>query len=122
MMAIRAPLHVALNVSDLAQAEAFYGGLLGLEKMERSLSFAGSWYQIGDFQIHLIVAEDWQITPHNPDKWGRNAHVAFAVADLDAVKAALLAAGRPIQVSSSGRAALFTQDPDGNIIELSQVG
>ena len=120
MISIRAPLHVAINVRDLARAEAFYGGVLGLEKVNRTLNFPGTWYQVGDFQLHLIVAIDWQPAPHH-SKWGRNAHVAFAIADLDAAKATLAAARCPIQTSASGRAALFTQDPDGNIVELTQV-
>lgn len=118
---LRSPLHVALNVSDLAQAKAFYGGVLGLTAIERPFSFPGAWYQIGDFQIHLIVAEGWRATPHNAEKWGRNAHLALAVEDLDSAKATLIAAGCPVQVSASGRAALFTQDPDGNILELTAV-
>lgn len=120
MIAIQTPLHVALNVSDLARAEAFYGDLLGLEKVARPLNFPGTWYQVGHFQLHLIVAEAWQPAPHCP-KWGRNAHIAFAVGDLAAAKTALTQANCPIQTSASGRAALFTQDPDGNIIELTQV-
>jgi len=113
-------LHVALLVSDLARAEAFYGETLGLGKVDRPLSFPGCWYQLGNVQIHLMTTD----TPHpplaNPEKWGRNPHIAFAVADLAAAKQALLQAGAPVQMSASGRPALFTQDPDGNIIELSQ--
>jgi catechol 2,3-dioxygenase-like lactoylglutathione lyase family enzyme len=121
MISIQSPLHVALNVSDLAQAEAFYGGILGLTSVERPLSFPGIWYQVGAFQIHLIVAEGYQRQINNAEKWGRNAHLAFAVEDLEAAKAALVEAGYPVQTSASGRAALFTQDADGNIIELSQL-
>jgi catechol 2,3-dioxygenase-like lactoylglutathione lyase family enzyme len=116
-----APLHVALNVSDLAQAEAFYGGVLGLQTVDRPLSFPGQWYQIGGFQIHLIVADKPYQRPLNSDKWGRHAHLALAVRDLDAMSAALAQAGCPVQRSASGRAALFTQDPDGNVIELTCV-
>ncbi|NJL47393.1 MAG: glyoxalase [Leptolyngbyaceae cyanobacterium SM2_5_2] len=120
MISIQAPLHVALNVSNLALAEAFYGGILGLTPVERPLSFPGLWYQVGEFQIHLIVAEGYQIQPRNLEKWGRNAHLALAVENLAAAKAALVEAGYPMQTSASGRAALFTQDTDGNILELSQ--
>jgi glyoxylase I family protein len=120
MISIQAPLHVALNVSDLARAEQFYGGVLGLEPVERPLKFPGSWYQVGPFQLHLIVAEGWRTEPHH-STWGRNAHIAFAVTDLATTRAALTAAHCPIQASASGRTALFTQDPDGNIIELTQV-
>jgi hypothetical protein len=39
---------------------------------------------------------------------------------LDAAKDRLIQQGYPIQMSSSGRAAFFTKDDDGNIVELSQ--
>ncbi len=113
-------LHVALLVTDLARAEHFYGNVLGLSKVDRPLSFPGCWYQLGHFQLHLIVTATAQLPLADPEKWGRNAHVAFAVSDLMAAQQTLLAAGAPVQMSASGRPALFTQDPDGNIIELSQ--
>ncbi|MBD2257120.1 VOC family protein [Pseudanabaena sp. FACHB-2040] len=120
MIAVEAPLHIAVLVSDLSRAEAFYGGLLQLEKVNRPMSFPGSWYQVGAFQIHLIVAQGLQKPLQNSEKWGRNPHLALAVKDLKAAKAVLVAAGYPVQLSASGRAALFTQDPDSNVIEMSQ--
>ena len=123
-MQIEQCLHTAVLVSDLEPADRFYSEVLGLSKVERSLKFSGSWYQVGAYQIHLIVAPTVPST-QNPEiqnaKWGRNPHIAFAVADLDAAKQQLLTHNCPIQMSASGRAALFTQDPDGNIIELSQL-
>ena len=115
-------LHVALLVSDLARAERFYGDVLGLEKADRAaaLRFPGTWYRIGALQLHLIVRPGWQAVTPNAEKWGRNPHIAFAIADLDAVKARLQAASIPFQMSASGRAALFVRDPDGNILEFSQ--
>lgn len=125
-MQIEQCLHTAILVSDLEQADRFYGEVLGLAKVERSLKFSGTWYQVGAYQIHLIVAPNVSSTTQNPEiqnlaKCGRNPHIAFAVADLDAAKQKLLTHNYPIQMSASGRAALFTQDPDGNIIELSQL-
>ena len=118
-MQIIQSLHTAILVTDLAKSENFYGHVLGLSKIERSLKYPGAWYQVGSYQIHLIVAAT--VPTDKPDqKWGRNPHVAFSVADLDVAKQELLNQNYPIQVSASGRAALFTQDPDGNIIELSQ--
>lgn len=113
-------LHVALLVNDLQKAEVFYGEILGLADAPRSLGFPGLWYQVGEFQLHVIHHPGWQAPCPRPDKWGRNAHVAFQVDDLAAVKARLLREGYAVQMSSSGRAALFTQDIDGNLVELSQ--
>lgn len=114
-------LHTAMLISNLKQAEHFYGNVLGLSKIQRVLKFPGAWYQIGEFQLHLIVApESISSEMKNPQKWGRNPHIAFSVANLEAAKNELIAHNFPIQMSASGRAALFTQDPDGNIIELSE--
>lgn len=114
-------LHAAVIVSNLERAEYFYGEILGLLKVERILKFPGAWYQIGEFQLHLIVAPRLEgIGLQNAERWGRNPHLALAVADLDAAKSQLVECKCQIQMSASGRSALFTQDPDGNIIELSQ--
>lgn len=119
-MQITQCLHVAVVVTDLEKAEHFYSHTLGLSKVERILKYPGVWYQVGDFQIHLIVDSSIQPKLQNPEKWGRNPHLALSVTDLDAAKRRLLEHGCSIQMSASGRAALFTQDPDGNIIELGQ--
>jgi glyoxylase I family protein len=118
-MQITQCLHAALLVSDLEKAQYFYSNVLGLPKVDRVLKFPGAWYQIGEFQIHLIVDSSIQPKLQNPEKWGRNPHIALSVTNLDAAKTQLLAHGCSVQMSASGRAALFTQDPDGNIIELS---
>ncbi|MGK7935670.1 MAG: VOC family protein [Xenococcaceae cyanobacterium] len=121
-MQITQCLHTALLVTDLAKAEEFYSSILGLSKSEkRSFKFAGSWYQIGAYQIHLIVNPEFTNPIFNPDKWGRNPHLALATDNLAEVISTLQNHGYPVQMSSSGRAALFTQDPDGNIIEISQI-
>lgn len=119
-MQITQCLHSAILVSNLERAESFYGQVLGLEKVDRALKFPGAWYQIGDFQIHLIVANSVPSDLSNPEKLGRNRHIAFSVANLEAAKAELLAHKYPVQMSASGRTALFVQDPDGNIIELGE--
>lgn len=119
-MQITQYLHTAILVSDLERAENFYSNVLGLSKVERTLKYPGAWYQLGEFQIHLIVAPAAS-SELQPEKWGRNPHIALGVADLDAAKNRLIYHTCPIQTSASGRAALFTKDPDGNIIELSQI-
>ncbi len=114
-------LHTAVLVSDLAAAERFYGGVLGLTKVERSLRFPGAWYQLGEIQVHLMVSDSLPPAPTDSEKWGRHRHLAFAVTDLQEATVELQAQGYPVQLSASGRAALFTQDPDGNVVELTQL-
>lgn len=114
-------LHTALLVKDLQKAEYFYSNVLGLTKIDRTLNYPGIWYQIGNFQLHLIVDSSISTDVHNCEKLGRNPHLAFKVADLQAAKTQLIANNCFIQSSASGRAALFTKDPDNNIIELTQI-
>lgn len=119
-MKILQSLHMAILVSDLDKAEHFYSRVLGLTPIDRQLKFPGIWYQIGDYQLHLMIQPDVEITRWDGQKWGRNAHMAFAVDSLEEVKQQLTAYGCKFQLSSSGRSALFTADPDGNIIELQE--
>jgi len=119
-MKITQSLHAALVISNLERSEQFYSRVLGLEKVDRKLKNPGIWYQIGSFQVHLILAATIMPDPVDHEKLGRNRHLAFAVANLDVAKQQLIAHNCPVQMSASGRSALFTQDPDGNIIELSE--
>jgi glyoxylase I family protein len=115
-------LHTAIVVSDLDRAVEFYTDILGLQRVDRSLNYPGAWYQIGDMQIHLIEDRNYQ-----PDckidltVSTRNPHIALGVKDLDTAKEQLRSANCTIAMSKSGRAALFTLDPDGNAIELTLV-
>lgn len=121
-MKITQCLHTAILVSDLEAAEKFYGDILGLVKCDRyKFQFSGAWYQIGESQLHLIAHPDYVAPIPNPEKWGRNPHLALAIDDLSAAKSKLQTQGYPVQMSASGRKALFTQDSDGNIIELTEI-
>jgi glyoxylase I family protein len=113
-------LHAAILVSDLAQSEHFYGTVLGLSKIDRVLKFPGAWYEIGNFQIHLIAADQVPSDLQNSEKWGRNRHLAFSVTSLEDAKKDLTKNNHQFQTSASGRSALFVKDPDGNIIELGE--
>jgi catechol 2,3-dioxygenase-like lactoylglutathione lyase family enzyme len=64
--------HVGIAVSDVAASRAFYGEALGLPDVD------GDFVEWGDFGI-LGVGDEHGLT--------RNLHVAFAVADPDAVDA-----------------------------------
>jgi glyoxylase I family protein len=123
MIEIVGCLHAAVLVSNLARSTEFYTTILGLKRIDRQLKYPGAWYQIGDFQLHLI--EDIHAVASDRIDLAvstRNPHIALAVRDLDAAKQQLSAANCVVKLSNSGRAALFTQDPDGNVIELTWVG
>jgi glyoxylase I family protein len=120
-MGLLRSLHVALLSTDLDRSRQFYETVLGLQPVDRPLNFPGVWYQLDGFQIHLITAVAMVADRVDADRWGRNRHLAFAVDDLAEMADRLIAQGYPIQRSASGRSAIFTEDPDGNVIELSQL-
>ena len=115
------PLHTAVLVSDLEKAAHFYGEVLGLPRCDRSLQYAGIWYQVGDYQLHILQDNATPSGIHNSEKLGRNRHVAFGVTDIQQTKDYLMAQGYTVQSSASGRPALFTHDPDGNVVELTEI-
>ena len=122
MIKVLSYLHVAVIVSNLARSIEFYTHILGLTQVDRDLNYPGVWYQIGEVQIHLI--EDINHESNNDidlTKSTRNPHIALGISDITAAKDQLLAADCVVKMSNSGRAALFTQDPDGNIIELTSI-
>lgn len=118
---IQKPLHTAILVADLKQAEHFYSQVLGLTRCDRPLKYPGLWYQLGEYQLHLIQDDATPSGIHNAEKLGRNRHVAFGVVSVQDAKTHLLAHGCKVQMSASGRAALFTHDPDGNVVELTEI-
>ena len=119
-MKITRLLHSSLLVSDLARARAFYEGALGLRPNANrpDLGYPGAWYDLGAQQIHLMVLPNPDPSEGRPSHGGRDRHVALAVDDIAALKAALEARGVDYTMSKSGRAALFCRDPDGNALEF----
>ena len=112
-------LHVALLVSDLDRAREFYGGLLGLrEKPRHKFNHPGAWYDLGEFELHLMVATEL-LTPID-QRPQRDFHIAFSIDDYEATKHAIEQAGLPFREGRSGLAQLFIRDPDGNLIELQE--
>ncbi len=114
--------HVSVLVSDTQRALGFYHGVLGLPvNHERpDLGYPGAWLNVGPGQIHLLELPSPDSGTRHPHG-GRDRHFALDVTDLDAVTAALDAAGFEYTLSRSGRRALFCRDPDGNAIELVEV-
>lgn len=109
--------HVSVNVSDVSVSSAFYTGVLGgrVRDDRPDFSFGGAWIDLGSTQVHLIEAAV-------PPSFGQ--HFAILVDDLDAAVAEVRAKGLtvrdPVEVGPDRQT--FVEDPDGNSIELHQLG
>jgi len=119
--------HANLVITDLDAALAFYVDVLGFTVLPRP-DFggvaAGAWLRVGDEQLHLSVH------PKMPDNQGSFPHTALRVpADRFAeTVAALEAAGAHFVMGHRTREdfgvpvqTAFVSDPDGNVIELTDV-
>lgn len=133
------PHHYGVTVSDLDDATAFYGDLLGLPVVER-LSFDDEafgrfvgvpdadvdivFFDAGGFRIEVL---EYRSPPGDDANEGVSnndvgaAHVCLEVDDLDA-EYERLADGAdfvsPPQALESGAKVAYVRDPDGNVIEL----
>ena len=108
--------HIAVIVTDVRRALDFYAGVLGLVEIPRpeSFDFPGAWLQVGPEVIHLLGQD-------TPDLKGRR-HLCLWVKDVHS--AAEFLAGKGLRVAwdrkykIGGIDRFFTDDPDGNRIEI----
>jgi catechol 2,3-dioxygenase-like lactoylglutathione lyase family enzyme/uncharacterized protein YunC (DUF1805 family) len=119
--------HVTVVVKDLESSRRFYADILGMREIHRpAFSFAGSWFQAGTTQIHLIL----EYTGSGPagnllpaaQRTPRTQHLAFAVDDAEAAFGQLQRFDVPVVASPKprpdGYMQAFVADPDGHVIEL----
>jgi catechol 2,3-dioxygenase-like lactoylglutathione lyase family enzyme len=100
------------------RARAFYGGLLGLEEIEKPPALAahgGCWFALGGQQLHVGVEE--RFAP------AAKAHPALRVESPDALRALgdrLAAAGHLVSWDDelTGVERFYVHDPFGNRVEL----
>jgi len=124
---VRGYSHVAVSVTDLDAARAFYRELFGFTELPRPdfTGAPGAWLAVGDLQLHLVASPEMPVL-------GRSfPHFALHVAteDFDATVDALRSAGvaflgEPSTREDFGRPvrAAFVADPSGNVVELTDVG
>lgn len=127
LLQVKAFDHITLVVADLERSRNFYVGLLGMQEVPRpAFSFAGSWFQIGPIQIHLILQHE-QSGPagiHVPKHLAttRTHHFAFEIADAAAAEPVLREQGAkivsPAKFRPDGAVQVFVEDPDGHVVEL----
>ncbi len=108
-------VQLAMPAGREDDAEAFYSGLLGFERLAKPEPLAargGCWFARGAVAVHLGVDPDFRPA--------RKAHPALVVRDLGALVEVLRRAGvevRPNEERPPGRGA-YVDDPFGNRIEL----
>jgi catechol 2,3-dioxygenase-like lactoylglutathione lyase family enzyme len=109
--------HVQLAAPAGCEAEArrFFGEALGREEIEKPEPLrarGGVWFRCGAQQVHIGVEEEFSPA--------RKAHPAFQVAEYDALRDRLRAAGIDATPDESvpGLRRCFVSDPWGNRIEL----
>ncbi|MDB5354976.1 MAG: bleomycin resistance protein [Phycisphaerales bacterium] len=108
--------HVAIDVTDVARAKAFYGGVLGLKEILRpeSFTFGGAWYQVGPEVLHLVSRpESIPEAPHHFCLWVADVHDAARM-----VETAGYAVVWDTRYKIPGVDRFFTRDPDGNRVEF----
>jgi catechol 2,3-dioxygenase-like lactoylglutathione lyase family enzyme len=108
-------VQLAMPPGREAEAERFYTGALGLQRVPKPPALAvrgGCWFQRGAVQIHLGVEEGFR-----PAK---KAHPALVVAGYDALLQRLQAAGVVPRPSDElpGVRRCHIDDPFGNRLEL----
>lgn len=122
--------HVAVSVSDLARAKAFYADVLGLEEIPRpAFPFDGAWYRVGHQEIHLIVSRDPTFRTGKGVTL-EDGHFALRAKSFRAALAHLKSKGchegadepgRSIRVNANsvtGYPQIHILDPDRNVIEI----
>jgi catechol 2,3-dioxygenase-like lactoylglutathione lyase family enzyme len=110
--------HVQITVpaNAVAEARAFYCGVLGLREVEKPATLqerGGFWLQVGDRQVHVGTEEG--VVRH-----ATKAHVAYAVTEIGEWRARLTAAGVDVfdGIPIPGRERFEFRDPFGNRVEL----
>jgi catechol 2,3-dioxygenase-like lactoylglutathione lyase family enzyme/uncharacterized protein YunC (DUF1805 family) len=119
--------HVTIVVKDLEKSRRFYVDILGMREVRRpAFSFAGSWFQAGTTQIHLIhefagSGPAGNLLPEHLRN-SRTHHFAFEIEDAEAAAvwlkkcdARLVDGPKP---RPDGFVQLFVTDPDGHVVEL----
>lgn len=121
--------HVAVICGDYAVSKAFYTGVLGLAVVaEHYRAERRSWkldLALPDgSQLELFSFPEAPVRPSRPEARGLR-HLAFAVDDVDAWRARLVAAGvdvEPVRIDPyTGRRFTFFADPDDLPLELYEV-
>ncbi len=110
-------VQLAMPPGEEAAAVAFYQDVLGIThvpKPEHLAARGGCWFEVGELKIHLGVEQEFR-----PAK---KAHPALIVDDVQALAAAIAAAGFRVVDDQplDGYDRIYADDPFGNRLEFMQ--
>lgn len=130
--------HISAISSDIQRTNAFFGDLLGMQLVKRTSNFddpnSAHWYWGVDGGKHgtLITYFEWKKRPgYTPNRAvpgaGQTHHYALAVPDEETQlewRAKLVKAGYRVSpvMDRTYFKSIYTNDPDGHIVELATVG
>ena len=124
------PFHLALPVTDLSSAEAFYCSLLGCSKGRTASRWIDLNFYGHQVTLHLVDAGEATDTPANPVDGdhvpARHFGVVLQMAEWRSLVARLEEAGSEFLIAPRIRfegeigeqATLFLTDPSGNALEF----
>ena len=118
--------HVNICVTDIDAARSFYEDKMGLELLPRPDfgGFGGLWFRLGNSQLHLSAVKEM------PAWNGALPHMAIFIptAEFESTVEKLRARGVEFLMDIRQREdfgvtvkTAFTKDPDGNVIEMTDV-
>ena len=117
---------MTLEVSDLAASEHFYRDVIGLPVVERWTGERPAvWLALGrEGFLGLWPPETGGVAAIHGGRGGRHVHFALRVpmGTLDSVTARLESLGYPVETRDfgAGNRAIYLDDPDGNVVELTE--
>lgn len=118
---------MVLEVADLAASESFYAGALGLRVVQRwEDDRKAVWLALGrEGFLGLWPEESGGDKAIHNGRGGAHVHFAIRVpiGTLDAMQARLEALGHEVEDGwefGKGNRAIYLDDPDGNVVELTE--
>lgn len=127
--------HINLSTDKVAEMDAFYRDILGLEReakglpiLEKGKGYAGDVAFVTDGSVQTHIAERDVLAGFKTGQIVNavsRGHIAYRTDDLGAFKAHLDARGVPYSdwghTAVAGWRQIFFYDPDGNVIEVHEV-
>ncbi len=122
MLKLDSLVHFTIPVKDLDRSEAFYTGILGLERLRRNSQMV--FMRAPDGNHFVLTFSETPVEPNVGDK--HEIHTAFGVSADEYDRAKGYLAGKRVRIFKEedrrtgtfrGRSAYF-HDPDRNVIEI----